>query len=80
MTTLAAELFLTKLAKESHRNAKSRGRNTIRCVLPRLYCLYFISIICLTNNRYFPWIRRYEDLAETRTKDPALSFLDTLVP
>jgi histone H3/H4 len=30
MTTVAAELFLKRLAKESHRNAKNRGRNTIR--------------------------------------------------
>jgi len=30
LTTLAAELFLKSLAKESHQNAKSRGRNTIR--------------------------------------------------
>jgi histone H3/H4 len=30
MATVAAELFLKKLAKESHRNAKNRGRNTIR--------------------------------------------------
>eukprot|EP00934_Nitzschia_sp_Nitz4_P006329 Nitzschia sp. Nitz4//scaffold232_size35869//25820//26671//NITZ4_007811-RA/size35869-snap-gene-0.47-mRNA-1//1//CDS//3329543342//6319//frame0 len=30
MTTMAAELFLRSLAKESHQIAKSRGRNTIR--------------------------------------------------
>lgn len=30
MTTLASELFLKSLAKESHGNAKARGRNTIR--------------------------------------------------
>jgi histone H3/H4 len=30
MTTLASELFLKALAKESHANAKARGRNTIR--------------------------------------------------
>lgn len=30
MTTLAAELFLKTLAKDSHAIAKSRGRNTIR--------------------------------------------------
>jgi histone H3/H4 len=30
MTTMAAELFLKSLAKQSHRNAKNRGRNTIR--------------------------------------------------
>ena len=30
MTTMAAELFLKSLAKESHRIAKTRGRNTIR--------------------------------------------------
>ena len=30
LTTLAAELFVEALAKESHQNAKSRGRNTIR--------------------------------------------------
>ena len=30
MTTMAAELFLKKLALESHRIAKQRGRNTIR--------------------------------------------------
>ena len=30
MTTMAAELFLQSLAKESYRIAKSRGRNTIR--------------------------------------------------
>mmetsp|Transcript_8226 Transcript_8226/g.15663 ORF Transcript_8226/g.15663 Transcript_8226/m.15663 type:complete len:157 (+) Transcript_8226:102-572(+) len=30
MTTIAAELFLKSLAKKSHRNAKNRGRNTIR--------------------------------------------------
>ena len=33
MTTMAAELFLKSLAKESHRIAKTRGRNTIRYVL-----------------------------------------------
>jgi hypothetical protein len=32
MTTMAAELFLKSLAKESHRIAKARGRNTIRYV------------------------------------------------
>jgi histone H3/H4 len=30
MTTLAAELFLKSLAKDSQSIAKSRGRNTIR--------------------------------------------------
>ena len=30
MTTVAAELFLKALAKDSFRNAKSRGRNVIR--------------------------------------------------
>jgi histone H3/H4 len=52
MTTMAAELFVKKLASQSHHIAKSKGRNTIR----------------------------YEDVAEARTKDPALSFLETLIP
>jgi histone H3/H4 len=52
MTTMAAELFLKSLAKESFRNAKLRGRNTIR----------------------------YEDIAEARTKNPSLAFLETLLP
>lgn len=52
MTTMAAELFLKSLAKESHRNAKNRGRNTIR----------------------------YEDVAEARTNNSALAFLETLLP
>ena len=52
MTTVAAELFLKSLAKKSFRNAKNRGRNTIR----------------------------YEDVAEARAKDPALSFLEPLFP
>ena len=52
MTTLAAELFLKRLAKDSHRNSKNRLRNTIR----------------------------YEDIAEARTRNPALSFLETLLP
>ena len=30
MTTVAAELFIKSLAKESYQNAKSRGRGTIR--------------------------------------------------
>jgi histone H3/H4 len=30
MTTYAVELFLQRLAKESFRNAKNRGRNTVR--------------------------------------------------
>ena len=33
VTTMAAELFVQALAKESYQNASSRGRNTIRCVL-----------------------------------------------
>jgi len=52
MTTVAAELFLKKLAKESFRNAKNRGRNTVK----------------------------YEDVAEARTKNPALAFLEPLLP
>lgn len=52
MTTIAAELFLKSLAKKSHKNAKNRGRNTIR----------------------------YEDIAEARTNEAALSFLETLLP
>eukprot|EP00429_Kryptoperidinium_foliaceum_P002200 CAMPEP_0176007270 /NCGR_PEP_ID=MMETSP0120_2-20121206/3146_1 /TAXON_ID=160619 /ORGANISM="Kryptoperidinium foliaceum, Strain CCMP 1326" /LENGTH=198 /DNA_ID=CAMNT_0017340025 /DNA_START=70 /DNA_END=666 /DNA_ORIENTATION=- len=52
MTTMAAELFLKSLAKESQQIAKNRGRNTIR----------------------------YEDVAEARSNDPALSFLATLMP
>jgi histone H3/H4 len=52
LTTLASELFLKSLAKESYQNAQSRGRTTIR----------------------------YEDIAEARTKDPSLAFLDTLLP
>ena len=50
--TLAAEMFIKRLAKESHNKAKTKGRNTIR----------------------------YEDVAEARTKTPALSFLETLIP
>jgi len=52
LTTLAAELFVKRLATASNVIAKSRGRNTIR----------------------------YEDLAEARTKDQALSFLTTILP
>eukprot|EP00980_Cylindrotheca_fusiformis_P004697 scaffold993_cov110-Cylindrotheca_fusiformis.AAC.7 len=52
MTTLAAELFLKTLAKDSHTIAKSRGRNTIR----------------------------YEDVAEARSNDSAMAFLETLLP
>lgn len=52
MTTMAAELFLKSLAKESQQIAKNRGRNTIR----------------------------YEDVAEARSNDPALAFLQTLIP
>ena len=52
MTTVAAELFLKKLAKDSFRNAKNRGRNTVK----------------------------YEGVAEARTKNPALAFLEKLLP
>jgi DNA polymerase epsilon subunit 4 len=52
MVTLASELFLKKLARRSFRNAKNRGRHTIR----------------------------YEDIAEARTNDKSLSFLETLLP
>lgn len=52
MTTIAAELFLKRLAKESFRSAKLRGRNTIR----------------------------YEDIAEARTKNASMTFLETLFP
>jgi histone H3/H4 len=52
MTTMAAELFVKKLASQSHQIAKDKGRNTIR----------------------------YEDVAEARTKDPALNFLEPLIP
>ena len=52
MTTIAAELFLKRLAKESFHSAKLRGRNTIR----------------------------YEDIAEARTKNAAMTFLETLFP
>lgn len=52
MTTVAAECFLKALSKEALRNAKNRGRHTIR----------------------------YEDVAEARTQNPALQFLETLLP
>jgi histone H3/H4 len=52
VTTFAAELFVKKLATQSHMIAKNKGRNTIR----------------------------YEDVAEARTKDPALAFLEMLLP
>jgi histone H3/H4 len=52
MTTIAVELFLKRLAKESFKNAKIRGRNTVR----------------------------YEDVAEARTRNPALAFLEPLLP
>lgn len=52
MTTFAVELFLKRLAKESCRNARNRGRNTVR----------------------------YEDVAEARTSNKALAFLETLLP
>lgn len=52
MTTIAAESFLKSLARKSHRNAKNRGRNTIR----------------------------YEDVAEARTQNSSLSFLEPLLP
>jgi len=52
MTTFAVELFLKKLAVDAFRNAKNRGRNTVR----------------------------YEDVAEARTNNKALSFLEPLLP
>lgn len=52
MTTLAVELFLKKLAQESYRNARNRGRSVIR----------------------------YEDIAEARTSNQALAFLEPLLP
>ena len=52
MATVAVELFLKRLVTLSHRNAKQRGRNTVR----------------------------YEDVAEARTKDKALAFLETMLP
>ncbi|CAJ1954348.1 unnamed protein product [Cylindrotheca closterium] len=52
MVTLAAELFLKQLAKDSHAIAQNRGRNTIR----------------------------YEDVAEARSNDSALAFLEMLLP
>jgi histone H3/H4 len=52
MATVAVELFLKRLVTQSHRNAKYRGRNTVR----------------------------YEDVAEARTKDTALAFLETMLP
>mmetsp|Transcript_8916 Transcript_8916/g.21218 ORF Transcript_8916/g.21218 Transcript_8916/m.21218 type:complete len:207 (-) Transcript_8916:229-849(-) len=52
MVTLAAELFLKQLAKDSHSIAQNRGRNTIR----------------------------YEDVAEARSNDSAMAFLEMLLP
>lgn len=52
MTTVAVELFLKRLVSQSYRNAKNRGRNTVR----------------------------YEDVAEARTSDKALAFLEPLLP
>lgn len=52
MTTFAVELFLKRLAEDSFRNAKNRGRNTVR----------------------------YEDVAEARTNNKALAFLEPLLP
>lgn len=52
MATVAVELFLKRLVTQSHRNAKNRGRNTVR----------------------------YEDVAEARTNDKALAFLEILLP
>lgn len=52
MATFAVELFLQRLAKDSFRNAKNRGRNTVR----------------------------YEDVAEARTGNKALAFLEPLLP
>mmetsp|Transcript_10125 Transcript_10125/g.14856 ORF Transcript_10125/g.14856 Transcript_10125/m.14856 type:complete len:172 (-) Transcript_10125:523-1038(-) len=52
VTTMAAELFVKRLATQSHQNAKNKGRNTIR----------------------------YEDVAEARSNDPSLSFLEILIP
>lgn len=52
MTTLAVELFVKRLALASYRNAKNRGRNTVR----------------------------YEDIAEARTNNKTLAFLETLLP
>jgi histone H3/H4 len=52
MATVAVELFLKRLVTQSYRNAKNRGRNTVR----------------------------YEDVAEARTSDKALAFLETLIP
>jgi histone H3/H4 len=52
MVTIAAELFLKSLAKESLVSAAKRSRSTIK----------------------------YEDVAEARTKRPALSFLEPVLP
>lgn len=52
MATVAVKLFLKRLVTQSHRNAKNRGRNTVR----------------------------YEDVAEARTNDKALAFLEILLP
>jgi histone H3/H4 len=52
MVTVAAELFVKNLARESFKGAKRKGRSTIK----------------------------YEDVAEARTKDPSLSFLETALP
>jgi histone H3/H4 len=52
MVTIAAELFLKSLARESLVSAAKRSRSTIK----------------------------YEDVAEARTKRPALSFLEPVLP
>jgi histone H3/H4 len=82
MATLAAELFLKRLARQSHNNAKSRGRNTIRYGLS---CGVKFAIIDLLSDTpgflcIILTILRYEDVAEARTKDPSLAFLEMLLP
>jgi histone H3/H4 len=39
MTTMAAEMFLTKLARESQKMCKTKERNTIRYVLFLACCV-----------------------------------------
>ena len=52
MTTMAVELFLKRLGQQAFRNAKNRGRNTVR----------------------------YEDIAEARTINKAMAFLEPILP
>ena len=51
MTTLAAELFIRKLANESQKQCKHRGKNTIRYEFPKL-CRTIVPDLIETRMMY----------------------------